>query len=84
MLPEKVDTNLVIFKVSPKLGTANEFAGKLKTRGLLVGAFGRDSIRVVTHLDVDDADVEQAIAILRDVCHAGDTRPAVAAKSAYA
>jgi len=33
---------------------------------------------------VDDADVEQAISILRDVCNAGDTRPAVAAKSAYA
>lgn len=82
--PEKVDTNLVIFRVDAKHGSASEFAGKLKARGLLVGAFGRDYVRMVTHLDVDDTDVEQAVTILRDVCESGAVRPAVAAKSAYA
>ena len=38
--PPEVDTNLVIFKVDPRLGTANEFTARLKERGLLVGAFG--------------------------------------------
>jgi threonine aldolase len=65
--PDTVDTNLVIFRVDPRLGTGVEFATRLKARGLLVGAFGGPLIRAVTHLDLSRAQVDQAGQILREV-----------------
>jgi threonine aldolase len=65
--PSQVDTNLVIYRVDPKLGTAAEFSARLKRRGLLINAFGGQLMRAVTHLDVDDTDIERAIEILGDV-----------------
>lgn len=84
--PSEVDTNLVIFTIDARLQPANDFAARLKERGLIAGAFGRNNIRLVTHLDVDADDVEQALVILREVCEAGmnGARPTVAARSAYA
>jgi threonine aldolase len=64
--PPKVDTNIVIFAVDPKLGTATEFATALKERGLLVLSVGPQLIRAVTHLDVNSDDVERAGEILRE------------------
>lgn len=65
--PPTVDTNLVIYRVDPKLGTGAEFAAQLKRRGLLISAFGGQLMRAVTHLDVSEADVKRAIEILREV-----------------
>ena len=52
-----VETNLVVFGVDPAWGTAQHLVEKLAARGILVAATGPDSGRLVTHLDVDDADV---------------------------
>lgn len=65
--PPTVDTNLVIYRVDPRLGTGAEFAAQLKRRGLLISAFGGQLMRAVTHLDVNEAGVNQAIEILREV-----------------
>jgi threonine aldolase len=50
--PDIVDTNIVIFKIAPQLGTAAEFTAKLREQGVLMYDVGRYRIRAVTHLDV--------------------------------
>jgi len=64
--PPEVDTNLVIYRVDPRLGTAAEFSARLKRRGLLISAFGGPMMRAVTHLDVNEADIERAAESLRE------------------
>jgi len=49
--PARVDTNIVIFRVDPKLGTAGEFCQRLEKRGVHVYPFGK-AVRAVTHLGV--------------------------------
>ncbi len=48
-----VETNIVIFELSSEAPTASEIVKRLKDEGILTGAFGKRSIRVVTHIDVD-------------------------------
>jgi threonine aldolase len=67
--PEQVDTNIVIFRVDEHLGTAGEFCGQLKQRGLLMLPIDATCIRAVTHLDVNQADVDRACDILAEVSH---------------
>ena len=55
-----IDTNIVIFAVDAKLGTATEFATALKDRGLFMLSVGPQLIRAVTHLDVSRADCATA------------------------
>jgi threonine aldolase len=62
--PAQVDTNIVIFHVDPSLGTAAEFCGRLKERGLLMLPVSPTTIRAVTHLDLSDEDVDQACEII--------------------
>ena len=59
-----VETNIVIFRLASGKGAA-ELSTRLKSRGVLVGAFGPDAVRVVTHRDVnrkDCIDAAQALA----------------------
>lgn len=65
--PDTIDTNLVIFRVDPTLGTAAEFSARLKLRGVLISAFGPQMMRAVTHLDVSQADVDTAATVLEEV-----------------
>lgn len=53
-----VQTNIVIFRVPG--GNADAFVVKLKDRGILAGAVYRESVRFVTHRDVDRAACEEA------------------------
>ncbi len=61
---ESIDTNLLFFDIDPQLGTAREFADRLKQQGLLMLPTGPSTIRAVTHLDVDQSAVDRAIEIL--------------------
>ncbi len=63
----RVETNIVIFQVDPEWGTAAEFAQKLQERGVLVLAFGPQSVRVVTHLDVSRQDIDRAAQAIESV-----------------
>ncbi|HIQ22886.1 MAG TPA: low-specificity L-threonine aldolase [Planctomycetes bacterium] len=69
--PEQVDTNLVFFRVDPRWGTAEEFVAALKSKGVLMLATSPVKIRAATHLDVGTADVDQAIAAMKDVARRG-------------
>jgi threonine aldolase len=62
-----VETNIVVFRLAAGKGAA-ELAARLKARGVLVGAFGTDAIRVVTHRDVSRRDcIGAAEALTKEV-----------------
>ncbi len=58
-----VYTNIVVFTLKPSVNPA-EYLEKLKSEGLLAVSFGGQSIRLVTHLDLQEEDIERAIEIL--------------------
>ena len=62
-----VDTNIVIADFTATGRLQGEVAEGLRREGLLVLGFGAARIRMVTHLDVDDAGIEEAIRALRKV-----------------
>ena len=64
--PEKVVTNIVIFDVADTGMAADEICAQLRERGVLASGFGT-SIRMVTHYDVSQADIEIALIELRSV-----------------
>jgi threonine aldolase len=64
------DTNIVMIDVSPPLNAADT-ARAAAARGLLVSVWTANRIRVVTHLDVTPAEVDQAASILREVLERG-------------
>ena len=60
LTPEQVDTNIVIFEVDRRLGTAGQWTERLAAAGALMLSVSARRVRAVTHLDVDRADVERA------------------------
>lgn len=67
LVGDSVDTNMLFFRVDPARGTAAEFVASLKERGLLMLETAPQTIRAVTHLDVNADDVDRAIEILKEV-----------------
>ena len=65
--PPEIDTNLVIFHVEPHLCSGPELSARLKQKGVLISAFGPTLLRAVTHLDVNEADIDRAAQILHEV-----------------
>ena len=63
--PDTVETNIVIFRVASM--SAADLAGQLHQAGVHVLATGPDSIRAVTSLAVDGAQIEEAVGIIRDL-----------------
>jgi threonine aldolase len=62
---EAVQTNIVIFKLRGH-GNAAEFCAGLKQKGVLASAIGPNSIRFVTHYDVDRDACGRAASILTE------------------
>jgi threonine aldolase len=62
---ESVQTNIVRFQLNSGHG-ASDAVARLKRRGILVGSTGVDSIRLVTHHDVDRAQCEKAAAQIKE------------------
>ena len=67
LTPAEVDSNIVIFRVDPLLGSAAEFVAELKIQGVLSLAMSSEHIRLVTHLDVTERECRQAAAALQSV-----------------
>jgi threonine aldolase len=59
--PRHVETNIVIFDVGNSRMTAAQVAEAMKKEGILIHAFGKTQIRLVTHLDVSAEDIEKAL-----------------------
>jgi threonine aldolase len=83
--PDTVETNIVIFRVEPRLGSAAEFAAELKSAGVLSLAISPTQVRMVTHLDVTEAQCTQAAKIIRQTADrlAGGKRTAKELEPAY-
>lgn len=65
--PATVDTNIVGLELSQAGITAADFAARCKEKGLWVSALGKSYARLVTHLDFDDVQCDEAIAIMLEV-----------------
>lgn len=61
-----VETNIIIFKLSNVIQSI-DFLGKLQEKGVLMVEFGPQTIRAITHLDVDDNDLEAVTKTLREI-----------------
>ena len=63
-----VETNIVNFDVREiGEGHASEFVQRWQDKGVLASAIGPTRIRVVTHRDLSDADIERAVATAKEV-----------------
>lgn len=70
---DTIDTNIVFFDVAGTGRTADDIVAALKVRGVIIGGggmFGPTIMRAVTHLGVSRADIDVAIAALRDIVEA--------------
>ncbi|CAN2193035.1 GLY1 Threonine aldolase [Candidatus Nanopelagicaceae bacterium] len=65
--PTTVETNIVGLELSQTGITAADFAARCREKGLWISALGKSYARLVTHLDFDDAQCDEAIAIMLDV-----------------
>jgi threonine aldolase len=67
---EPPETNLVFFDTSGTGLTAAEFAARLRPHGITISVSDRFRGRACTHLDVSAAQIEEAVAIMRQVAAA--------------
>ena len=65
--PENVQTNIVICDVAESGLNSGEFLKRLSQRKVLAGGVDAHRIRMVTHLDVDRSDMDQALLTIRQV-----------------
>lgn len=57
---DTVHTNIVIFRVDPKLGTAQQFCDAAHANGVWMFPFSNEHVRAVTHLHITQDDAESA------------------------
>lgn len=60
------ETNIVIFYLEEST-TPDYYCNKLKSKGILAIPFGKDRIRMVTHLDINDSDIEKTINVMKNL-----------------
>ena len=69
--PDKVQTNIVLYDVGATGLGSTQFLKRLAERHVLGGPVDARRVRMVTHLDVDRNDIEQALRIIGEVVGAG-------------
>ncbi|MCA6435047.1 MAG: threonine aldolase [Bacteroidetes bacterium] len=60
-----VYTNIVIFNLRPEMYSGSEFEARLAKSNIKIAAFGKNTIRMVTHLDYTDQMHEMVIKVLQ-------------------
>ncbi len=63
---DRIRTNIVVFRLTGAVGNQAFVAG-MRERGVLCGAFGTDQVRMVTHYQIGDSDVDDALAAARRI-----------------
>lgn len=58
------DTNIVLFELDQRL-KGEEFSRLMKEKGILVSSFSGQTIRLVTHLDVDDGGIQRTMEAMK-------------------
>jgi len=66
-----VETNVVVLDLTETGWAARDLATEAGARGVLISVVSPTRIRLLTHLDVDDAAVERAVTVLADLLAAG-------------
>jgi threonine aldolase len=62
-----VYTNIVIFNLRPEMYSGSEFEVRLAKSNIKIAAFGKNTIRMVTHLDYTDEMHEMVIKVLNEL-----------------
>ncbi|MGE0211711.1 MAG: low specificity L-threonine aldolase [Parvibaculaceae bacterium] len=65
--PQHVETNIIFFDVADTGWRAADLVAAARGRGVVIGAYGSTTVRVLTHLDVNAADVERAAGVIGDL-----------------
>jgi threonine aldolase len=72
--PARVYTNILVFRLraqdvpsDPAVAPSERFVAGMKKGGVLLGAFGATDVRMVTHYEITDGDVEHTLRAARDV-----------------
>lgn len=65
--PSFTHTNIVAIDVSKTSKSAGDLVAELSEHGILAGAMGSKLLRLVTHMDFDDAQLEQVLNVLPDL-----------------
>jgi threonine aldolase len=65
--PSKVKTNIVIYGVKQAGWSSADYLQALSKRGVLGVPVDNERVRMVTHLDVNRADIERAVGVIREV-----------------
>ncbi|MCL4808070.1 MAG: aminotransferase class I/II-fold pyridoxal phosphate-dependent enzyme [Thermoanaerobaculia bacterium] len=69
--PGAFPTNILIAELDPAVfGSSTEALARLREKGILAGSASASSVRLVTHADVGDADVERCLAAFREIAAA--------------
>lgn len=68
---ERTPTNMAFLSVDPRLGTAADICDRMARHGVLAMPMDPQRIRMVTHLDVQAADVEVALRALESALQVG-------------
>ena len=63
-----VYTNIVIFNLKKEIITGEQFEKRLAEKNIKISAFGKHTIRLVTHLDFTDSMLNRTIEVLKSVC----------------
>ena len=64
--PLEPESNIVMLDLVREKDTADAVIPKLAERGVLVVSFGPKRLRAVTHLDVNEQDIDRAVAIIAE------------------
>ena len=67
----RVETNMVFFRVTDPRFTPESFLSALEKRGVILSQGQGSDLRAVTHLDVDDAAIDEAARIIGEILAAG-------------
>jgi threonine aldolase len=72
--PARVSTNILVFRLRPEkvpgnaaVAPSERFVAGMKEHRVLLGAFGATDVRMVTHYEITDADVETTLRAARAV-----------------
>jgi len=65
--PDHVETDIIIFGFNHPEMSIPKFLEELKQRHILAQSTSFQRIRLVTHKDIDDEDVERAISVFREI-----------------
>jgi threonine aldolase len=65
--PAEVETNILRFSFEESWGDTPSLLAKLAARGVLAGDSGPSALRMVTHADVNDIDVQRALRAFEEI-----------------